>query len=212
MARGPIITDEVRTMVANFHIRHPRWKARIIREKIIQLLRRKDPNVPANWPGINAVQKILAEIRKREKELPINPQDKPWSATTLNEYPVSPEALPWVFQVWVHYNEALDMPLTIREAKWTARLYHLLKERPIEWLVTMVQHYAWGEKATELANIEYVSTADDLLLLTMVQEEEPPKELINKIIKHHGATTRVEISPVEEWAKGHFITIQSLYE
>jgi len=64
------------------------------------MLHKDNPELPPDWPSLSAVQKVLAIVRKKEKELPNDPQEKPWSTAMLEDYPISPEATASVLKVW----------------------------------------------------------------------------------------------------------------
>jgi len=119
MAKGPLITPEIEAQIAKVYRDHPKWKAPEIRNFMEMQLRKSNPSLPKGWPGLSIVQKTLATVRKNVRA--INPQDSPWSISTLDDYPIPPEALPKVLEAYKdHITKGIE--LTIREAKWVARL------------------------------------------------------------------------------------------
>ena len=146
MAKNPIITDDIKALIAQFCLRHPSWKAKDIQIRVSQVLHSRNPQLPSGWPGLSAVQKVLATVRKSHDD----PQDKPWSMGTLIEYPIPPDAIPAVLKVWKLCDDAVrkygvnkgegslafDPTLTIRGAKWVARLAHVTDD------LGVVQAYA----------------------------------------------------------------------
>lgn len=121
MAKGPRVTDEVEALIANVYREHPKWKAPMVRAEVSFILRKANPKRPPDWPSLSTVQKVLAIVRRKAKELPDNPQDKPWSIATLNSDPIPPQALPVVLEAYrQHIEKGSDF--TIRQAKWVSRL------------------------------------------------------------------------------------------
>jgi len=121
MPRGPLITAEVELLIAGVYRKHPRWKAREVRDEVEYLLRKRGGRAPRGWPSLSAVQRVLARIHKSEKGLLNNPQEQPWSIGTLEQAPIHPQALPVVLQAWKSHMEA-GRGFTVRQAKWVARL------------------------------------------------------------------------------------------
>jgi len=119
MAKGPLMTPEIEAQIAKLYKDHPKWKAPEIRNFMERQLRETNPKLPKGWPGLSVVQKTLATVRKNIQA--INPEDRPWSIGTLDDYPIPPEALPKVLEAYKdHTTKGID--LTIREAKWVVRL------------------------------------------------------------------------------------------
>jgi len=139
MAKGPIVTDAVQAIIASVYQKHPKWKASMVRNEVSDILRKDNPKLPSGWPSLSIVQKVLAPVRKKMKERPVDPQDKPWSMATLDQYPISHEALPAVIEAWKHR----AYTLTIREAKWVAR-FSAIPEKDLWW------------EAIQYAGMEYV--------------------------------------------------------
>lgn len=130
MAKGPKITGEIEIIITQVYLRNPGWRAKEIQGEVNRQLHERNPNVNPDWPGLSAVQKLLAKIRKQRKESPPNPEDSQWGITTLPQYEIHPELLPTVLRVWVEIHEKKwpQKLFTIREAKWIARLSHVFKD------------------------------------------------------------------------------------
>ena len=116
MAKGPIVTAEVEALIASVYQNHPKWKAPEVRNEVGFILRKNKPDLPSNWPSLSTVQKVLAIVRKKMKETPVDPLDKPWSTASMAEYPIPAEALPFVLRLWVWTAENLNAKFTIRQA------------------------------------------------------------------------------------------------
>ncbi len=80
-------------------------------------------------PGLRKTQDIIKEARHKNSTLSLEEKgmQEPWSLSTLDKYPIPPEALPAVLECW-RYTINLGDPLTIRQAKWVARLYFIFTD------------------------------------------------------------------------------------
>jgi hypothetical protein len=81
-----------------------------------------------HWPGkspeIEVLERKISYYRKHAID---DPEDKPWSMATIDQYPIPPQAIPAVLACWKRCVQS-DTVLTIREAKWISRLYALMAE------------------------------------------------------------------------------------
>jgi len=149
MAKGPILTDEVKRLIAEICNEHPDWIAKEVKSEVQARLRRAGHQAKPDWPGITAVQIILKQIRVERDKRPL-PIDKQWSIGRLAEYGIPTEAVSKVLEIQsIRSNHE---PLTIREAVWIGRLYTLTDE--IIELAIWAALYAEREKICYLANIE----------------------------------------------------------
>ena len=197
MAKGPVITDEVKRKMAAVYKAHKDWRAKQVQFEVDRLLH-------GRGPGLSAVQKELTEIRKRDEHRGL---DEPWSLTSLDikpEYELSPEVIPIVLEAkhkrsliikrrrsgidaehiasirseyenkqTKHAQIALErmdeplQPLSVREAKWIARIYHVLKDKvTFEGIYTWAELYADYERLCELAGVKCnTSSMDDALFI-----------------------------------------------
>lgn len=126
MAKNPIITDEAKLLIQQFHKHHSSWTAKNIQIRVSQVLHSRNLQLPLGWPGLSSVQKHLAKIKNRDP----NPRDKPWSFSSLAEYPIAPEAIPLVVSI---YEKCLcedtsgDWSISIREALWIGQLHKIIE-------------------------------------------------------------------------------------
>lgn len=153
MAKGPKITDEVIGQIAKVYLEHPDWRAKEIQHEAHARLRKHNPGIPAGWPGLSAVQKVLTEVRANETIRPPASKrlDGPWSIDTLAEYEIPPEALPAVLKMAIHFRQSEGRTMTIREAKWAARLSAL---KDLFKLRAFILAYSEAEKTAELTGIQ----------------------------------------------------------
>jgi hypothetical protein len=191
MDRGPRVPGEIRLQIASTYLelrkKNPKIKAPAVREAIRCRLKK----VPyPGWPGLSVVQKVITDIRKKEADPLFSRQDEPWCLASLDEYPLSPEALKVVCEVWEsELNDLINSEisdavksqmlrhrpstnLTIREVKWIARLYKIIKEdkvvKPMDRasrLFTTADLYARAERLHQLLGIPFESDEMDRHLI-----------------------------------------------
>ena len=180
MAKGPIVTDRVEALIASVHQKHPKWKAPMVRNEVSFFLRKENPKLPSSWPSLSTVQKVLAKVRRRLKELPVDPQDKPWNMGTLDEYPMPPDAILAVLNVWRFDEEQkhkfgkqgyakFPFGLTIRRAKWASRLSRVIMD-DTQRLSFWARQYADIEQIYQRVGHPFDSIALDSLLIAPFAE------------------------------------------
>ncbi len=135
MSKGPVIKDWVK-----WHINVEATKNRAeprdaVAERIEQFLEGKEP-----IPSRETLIKMISAARNSA-----DLEDRPWTVSSLVDYEISPEALPVVMKAWARALE-LDKHLSIRQVKWIARLYNVLKDKDLESLIGNAFRYAEGEK------------------------------------------------------------------
>ncbi len=177
MAKGDIITEEVKEIIVDVFLAHPNWLAKEVMNEVHRRLgKRKSKGY--TWPGLISIRKILAEIRKQ----PRSGEDRPWSiATLLKHQVISPDALPSVLKAWVYAREQLKVEFTVREAKWVARLCYVLKD-DIDILTSTAILYARRELITEINGDFSDSFEEDLTLFTLLTGEEITHERRTQIL------------------------------
>ena len=173
MAKGPIVTDQVKLLIASVHKKHLKWKAPEVRNEVDIILHEKNPKLPPKWPSLSTVHKLLAILRKREKEGTVDPRDWPWSTVSMTKYPIPAEALPSVLRAWVWVRENTTRIFTIREAQWVARLYTVLEDIEAlvyfseirsfkEWLSEQVEVPLSGSHLTDLRIFEAMTGYEEI--------------------------------------------------
>jgi len=176
MAKGLRITDDVRALIGETYLKHPDWIAKQILAEVHKIQGKR------GWPGLSAVQKELTKIREKNAAMLSveNSEERPWNLATLNRFPISTSALPSVLKVWVHNQGKswLNMRLSIREAKWAARLYSTIEDT--DFLTTLASVYAFYERIAEITNSEFDSTDLDLQVYSIMIGENITDEEINK--------------------------------
>ena len=191
MPKGPVVTPEVDALIAHVHRENPKWKAPRIRNEVRFKLRdpklkkqlKLPPVLPPEWPSLSRVQKKLVEIRKSELEP--SDEDKPWTIFTLNDYPISPEALPKVLK---QYREVKDFcGLSIREAKWIVRLSSIEPPERWPWLYALV---ASIEQLFEMVGSPpSFHLIDDILAASVASDREAENEVLDCCLAWFGTET-----------------------
>lgn len=176
MAKGDIITEEVKEIIIDVYLAHPDWLAKEVMNEVHRRLgKRKSKGY--TWPGLISIRKKLAEIRKRSP----NKEDQPWSIATLEKHQViPPDALPSVLQGWAYVREHLKAAFTIREAKWVARLCYVVKD--IDTLTSTALMYARRELIAEITGDSIDSCEEDLKLFMLMTGEKITDDRMTQIL------------------------------
>ena len=136
MAKGPLVTEAVETVIASVYDQYPKWTATQVQQTISTLLRNHKPDLPSDWPGLSSIQKVLALLRKKSKEKEADPLSKPWSIGVSARHGIPADAIPIILKVWEAWEERgtagqRDDPNSrpsIREAQWIGRLRHVITD------------------------------------------------------------------------------------
>jgi hypothetical protein len=165
MARGNVLPESMKILIAQVYLEHPDWRTRKIREEVIRRWHQASLNYDdPNWPGLSAVQKLLAEYRKKHEEqaFELKELDRPWGILDTAKYPIPPEILPTVLEAWGMKLEE-DNPITIREALWIARLYYVFKEARLDIMKMLPLQMVYPEESDYLK--EYYKGDSKALLI-----------------------------------------------
>lgn len=131
------LTDELKTLITNIKMEHPKITMREIRldvrlfliskmkedkpelqeKEIIRIIDSEDGPLP----GVSAINKYIASINKVITEP--DPEDSPWNTATLQENPVTPDVVPVLVGVQSQRKAYLSVGLSVREARWFNRLF-----------------------------------------------------------------------------------------
>jgi hypothetical protein len=163
--RGPKVPNSVRNLIAEIYLKDRQQVAKEVMAEVHKRLQRKGRQLRSGWPGLSYVQKALTELRNKERELSLDPLDRPWSYISLahSDYTISSDALPVVLKVWA-YSLRKEKPLTIRQALWTARLYHVFNDKPLDKLWEAAATASYHEKVFNLLEEDgYPETREGLL-------------------------------------------------
>ncbi|MFC2027070.1 hypothetical protein ACFLU3_00125 [Chloroflexota bacterium] len=171
--RGSTISPKVKKTITHEALASKEMPRKALAVKLGKLI--KDMGEPV--PKEETIKKIISSVRNNAKFA----EDKPWSLGALQNYPLPPEALPSVLKVWKYCladagpvpvdENAEGVPdfLTIREAKWVARLYTLIPN-DTEDLLMWANHYAIEERGNEAWDLDYDSRVIDVSLVSNIWE------------------------------------------
>jgi len=148
MAKGPIITDEVRLLISEVHIAHPHWQAKDVQHEV-------NVRMGGKGPRISAIQKQLTTVRKASASVSKN-LEAPWSLGISADYGIPLETNEVLMKIW-KWCAVVGMTLTIREAQWVARLRGIA---PDDLLFLWAIRYARREQVCRLLGREEIYTAD----------------------------------------------------
>lgn len=161
MAKGLVITDRVRRLIARVYLQNPDWRAKEIRLEVNDRLLKENPQLPPDWPGLSSIQKELANMRKRESERSLEQRelDRPWSIGTLVDYPIPADAIPKLLGIRAILTEVKSWGwgFTIRQALWAARLHRVVEG--VGDLFCLAIIYAWEERICEFTGTK-MDTSD----------------------------------------------------
>jgi len=148
MAKGPIITDEVRLLISEVHIAHPHWQAKDVQHEVNVRMRGKGPR-------ISAIQKQLTTVRKASASVSKS-LEAPWSIAVSADYGIPLETNEVLMKIW-KWCAVVGMTLTIREAQWVARLRGIV---PDDIIYSRAIKYARREQVCQLLGREEIYTTD----------------------------------------------------
>ena len=174
-------------------------------------------------PELSTIEKKISKYWKRSSD-----EDKPWTVASLREYPISPEALPTILQLWIWMLDQEGLIMTIREAKWAARFYAALNvgaknvEAPMHFLSYFARAYATTEMIAEMTDSPFdMGSAFDSTLWVLVTGRPITYELAEKIYRRIEPKVYVRTTE-KEWARsqqlneqlGHKVNLElyGLYE
>jgi hypothetical protein len=166
--RGSQITKDVRRLIisqaAHDARNMPRW---LLAARLKEMIEKLGYEPPAD----ETLVKMISEARnKQPREI-----EKPWSIGACSYYNIPHDMIPVLIKIqklMAEYGDDEDVArvLTVREARWMARLYRvaepLIKELPnaeengLLWLDFIASSYVKRERVSEQMNEQYPDTAD----------------------------------------------------
>ncbi len=165
--RGPRISREVRTLIISQAIHDSKtMPRRALAVRLQDLIQRMGEVSPTE----ETLARMISNARNREpSEL-----ERPWSIGACAHYGISPESTPALMDVQKEResDKRKNAPgtLTIREARWIARLYPvaqpLINKMPYAdesgpyWLSLVASSYVIRERVSEQMNEQYPNTLD----------------------------------------------------
>jgi hypothetical protein len=156
MAKGPILDYKVEDKIAQVYCLRPDWGVKEITKEVQRRLKEENTATPDNWPGESAVWERLKKLKAREESIAQQGLDEPWNLMTLRDFDIPAEAIPTVLRArfYIQLYQHNVTPLTIRQAKWIARLYKLIDVDKdianIFVLVSLARNYAFFDHLSAL--------------------------------------------------------------
>lgn len=153
---GPRLSEEMIRAIHEtwFRIRTVDYEptAKEVRASVVRQLE-KEGYTESEIPKIRTFQEYLRLARKRQINLQLESkadEQQPWNMQTLNEFPLPPESIPHLLQLW-RYSINLGTEFTIRQAKWASRIYAQVKDTTELWLSSRI--YSQEEELSLLSEV-----------------------------------------------------------
>lgn len=187
MPKGPKIKGWIKWYIRTEALKNHAEPRDSAAERIETYLDGKEP-----VPSRDTINKMISSARNSD-----DLEDSPWSVSALADYDIPAEALLAVMNAWA---KALvdDKPLTIRQAKWVARLHCVLGN--IDGLIESALEYANLEKAIKLTgaypdkpqNMSWLWFGDAILYLALTGDDSLLR-LVMKSMKWETTTDLAEL-------------------
>ena len=133
MGRKHKMTEEIKTLIATIHNRHPDWSVRLIIKKVPEF----NKSLEGKVPGRTLVADFIKELSKEEKDV-----DKPWSIGTLDKYPYLKSVLKQLLIFKSMQFEQTPEKLSTRWALWFYKLeklyYPVDKSQAMKYFTDMI--------------------------------------------------------------------------
>ena len=183
MARPEKLKDELKTLITNIKMEHPKRTMNEIQADVrlylIESMKKDNPELPEKeigriinskkLPGESAINKYLTRINKVIAKP--DPEDSLWNTAILQGEPITPDVVPVLVGVQSQRKAYLSVGLSVREARWLNRLFGFRDtfrrkcpsdgndhEKEVVFIPNMLatwsQIYAYREKIDALAGIE----------------------------------------------------------
>jgi len=165
--RGPKISREVRQLIISQAIHDSKtMPRRALAVRLQELIERMGEVSPTE----DTLARMISEARnKQPSEL-----EKPWSIGACAQYNIPHGMIPILIKIQklkaVEDEEGSLGEITIREARWIARLYPAAEpviseltfsnDRQLLWLLFIASSYAQRERVSEQINEQYPNTSD----------------------------------------------------
>ena len=172
---------ELKIEITQLNEAHPDWSGKNIRAALEKNVKFKD-----RIPSTRTIQDVVQKNTERKIELKKQAKnerfylDDLWHLSTLNnnEYSIPADAIPLIFEI----ERNVYKYLTVREAKWLARLYKVVNGS--QFLCWWSQVYAAREQIFEIAGIPFNSSDLDSALSDFLVSKPLSSEFLSSIIKH----------------------------
>jgi hypothetical protein len=165
--RGPKIPNEVRQLIISQAIYDSKtMPRRALAIRLQELIERMGEVSPTE----DTLARMISEARNKQP----NELEKPWSIGACSQYNIPSDIIPILIKIQklkvVEDKEGSLGEITIREARWIARLYPAVEplisksafddDRKLLWLLFIADNYAQRERVSEQMNEQYPNTSD----------------------------------------------------
>ena len=117
MAKGPLISQAMRELIAAIAVEKDALLAKEVRQEAANRVRGTGGRVP----GLSTVQKVVTAAREKD------PRDRPWNLGASLAFSIPESATGALMRVKA-WCMAAGLTLTLRDAQWIARLISILPE------------------------------------------------------------------------------------
>lgn len=188
--RGPNIPDDWKEYIMRQAITIEPHKSRMLLADEILEQMRQSRDIKDKLPERESIAKIISKARNH----PESSLDEIWSLGSLVEHPIPPEAMP---AVMLAYKKALaeKSELTVRQAKWIARLYKVIESPDLLW--DWAWEYAMAEWLSEITNQPFDTTELDLQLVRNPRSREGVRKVCEREIAIFEIATEYGADPQE---------------
>ena len=205
--RGPKLLPTVKNLIASEAISYPGKPREVLAVEIREEIAHMDIMGERELPSKDYVMRLISKFRNKE----VNPIDNPWSMMSVDQYPdlFPADAIPFVLQAWVYLREHREVSLTVRQAKWVARLCRAIKD--LNALVSEAVGYAQIELITDILPGNKIEThGADLDLFEMVTGEQLSDKRRSQIlgvsresVEDYGADSPFERNKLHMWLEAY---------
>ncbi|MGD0354509.1 MAG: hypothetical protein ABSB31_03565 [Dehalococcoidia bacterium] len=140
----------------------------------------------------DTIERKISDARHSDPQ----PDDTLWDWDTLKENPLPDDSLPHVIKAWLHAHEKRGRALTIREAKWIARLYRFIDD--FDLLFSQCQTLSFMEVMSEVSKAKIDWTPLNISLYEAITKQPISPELRHKLFYGSPDATISQ----RKWAKG----------
>jgi hypothetical protein len=151
------INERVRKAVLAMKSEFPQYSAQRIRNDLLTVqYRERFGLIESDFiPQKRAIQYLIENNSGLLEKAKKDPKNKPWHVIDSD---IPPQALPVVLKLCMYFKREFERDLTIREAKWGAKLSALAYyENGFRRLVEFVQNYSWQDEYDSLTRTRHES-------------------------------------------------------
>jgi hypothetical protein len=139
MSRGPRISKTVEKLIVHRSLADRNTPRRVLAVELQETISKMSEPVPTE----ETLEKLISKARNHTP----SPLDEQWTTASLVDFDLPPDSVPAVTKVW-RYALNTNESFAIRQAKWVARLYTLIKETSLLWFFS--RKYADEERTASI--------------------------------------------------------------